>query len=126
MPSRSTARNQDRQHANNASRPRWEDSRYATADRPDTLHQRLVVFFFFQAEDGIRDSSVTGVQTCALPISPAPVSDPGPAVPDETPGSGPATGPGPAKPSKTATDKLTRLLQQIPLGDGAKDRKSVV
>src|SRR5260370_27469141 len=28
------------------------------------------VFFFFQAEDGIRDSSVTGVQTCALPISP--------------------------------------------------------
>src|SRR5260370_26446870 len=28
-----------------------------------------VVCFFFQAEDGIRDSSVTGVQTCALPIS---------------------------------------------------------
>src|SRR5260370_8105358 len=28
-----------------------------------------LVFFFFQAEDGIRDSSVTGVQTCALPIS---------------------------------------------------------
>src|SRR5260370_31808928 len=28
------------------------------------------VRFFFQAEDGIRDSSVTGVQTCALPISP--------------------------------------------------------
>src|SRR5207237_2604252 len=27
--------------------------------------------FFFQAEDGIRDSSVTGVQTCALPISQA-------------------------------------------------------
>src|SRR5260370_15139660 len=26
--------------------------------------------FFFQAEDGIRDSSVTGVQTCALPILP--------------------------------------------------------
>ena len=25
--------------------------------------------FFFQAEDGIRDWSVTGVQTCALPIS---------------------------------------------------------
>src|SRR5262249_59723243 len=29
------------------------------------------VFFFFQAEDGIRDWSVTGVQTCALPICPA-------------------------------------------------------
>src|SRR5438876_9193546 len=26
-------------------------------------------FFFFQAEDGIRDGRVTGVQTCALPIS---------------------------------------------------------
>src|SRR5437867_5029995 len=29
----------------------------------------FVVFFFFQAEDGIRDRTVTGVQTCALPIS---------------------------------------------------------
>src|SRR5437763_16734413 len=28
----------------------------------------LIFFFFFQAEDGIRDTSVTGVQTCALPI----------------------------------------------------------
>src|SRR5262249_57139048 len=28
-----------------------------------------VLLFFFQAEDGIRDWSVTGVQTCALPIS---------------------------------------------------------
>src|SRR4051794_41655930 len=28
------------------------------------------IFFFFQAEDGIRDGRVTGVQTCALPISP--------------------------------------------------------
>src|SRR6476620_6514558 len=28
-----------------------------------------VIFFFFQAEDGIRDIGVTGVQTCALPIS---------------------------------------------------------
>src|SRR5712675_2694421 len=28
-----------------------------------------IVFFFFQAEDGIRDVAVTGVQTCALPIS---------------------------------------------------------
>src|SRR5205823_10411516 len=27
------------------------------------------MFFFFQAEDGIRDKLVTGVQTCALPIS---------------------------------------------------------
>src|SRR5256886_9418209 len=32
-------------------------------------HTGCVVFFFFQAEDGIRDLTVTGVQTCALPIS---------------------------------------------------------
>src|SRR5216683_6721247 len=31
----------------------------------------MIFFFFFQAEDGIRDLIVTGVQTCALPISPA-------------------------------------------------------
>src|SRR2546430_13745366 len=35
------------------------------------------VFFFFQAEDGIRDLTVTGVQTCALPIS-SRTSGPGP------------------------------------------------
>src|SRR2546430_8921778 len=29
----------------------------------------IFLFFFFQAEDGIRDLTVTGVQTCALPIS---------------------------------------------------------
>src|SRR6266705_4845351 len=28
----------------------------------------IFFFFFFQAEDGIRDRTVTGVQTCALPI----------------------------------------------------------
>src|SRR5438067_7312251 len=44
------------------------------------------VFFFFQAEDGIRDRNVTGVQTCALPIyrvgvmsAVAPAPDGGPA-----------------------------------------------
>src|SRR5690606_41100284 len=31
-------------------------------------HCLVVFFFFFQAEDGIRDFHVTGVQTCALPI----------------------------------------------------------
>src|SRR2546430_6285791 len=34
------------------------------------LYQSCSVFFFFQAEDGIRDLTVTGVQTCALPILP--------------------------------------------------------
>src|SRR2546429_1228852 len=33
------------------------------------LYAVLIIFFFFQAEDGIRDVAVTGVQTCALPIS---------------------------------------------------------
>src|SRR6266487_5191185 len=28
----------------------------------------MIFFFFFQAEDGIRDGRVTGIQTCALPI----------------------------------------------------------
>src|SRR5882762_11869295 len=37
----------------------------------------IVYFFFFQAEDGIRDSSVTGVQTCALPISASGAGGPG-------------------------------------------------
>src|SRR2546423_15710169 len=32
------------------------------------LHIVYILFFFFQAEDGIRDKLVTGVQTCALPI----------------------------------------------------------
>src|SRR5690606_40201876 len=32
----------------------------------------LILFFFFQAEDGIRDFHVIGVQTCALPISSPP------------------------------------------------------
>src|SRR2546430_11611153 len=33
------------------------------------LNLYISCFFFFQAEDGIRDLTVTGVQTCALPIS---------------------------------------------------------
>src|SRR5438876_2033286 len=37
-----------------------------TLDEKDSL--RFHLFFFFQAEDGIRDGRVTGVQTCALPI----------------------------------------------------------
>src|SRR2546427_9517642 len=41
-----------------------------TGGQSFTLRLRShTVFFFFQAEDGIRDLTVTGVQTCALPIS---------------------------------------------------------
>src|SRR5687767_15334850 len=32
------------------------------------MSRRALIVFFFQAEDGIRDKLVTGVQTCALPI----------------------------------------------------------
>src|SRR2546422_4260934 len=39
---------------------------------------RMLSLFFFQAEDGIRDVAVTGVQTCALPISPEPRTLPSP------------------------------------------------
>src|SRR5258708_39968282 len=41
----------------------------ARLSRLAVLTHACVVFFFFQAEDGIRDDLVTGVQTCALPIS---------------------------------------------------------
>src|SRR5688572_17596373 len=34
----------------------------------DAVGEGVTEFFFFQAEDGIRDLTVTGVQTCALPI----------------------------------------------------------
>src|SRR5690606_39557435 len=39
---------------------------------PERPQARLAGLFFFQAEDGIRDFHVTGVQTCALPISTEP------------------------------------------------------
>src|SRR2546422_10240597 len=40
------------------------------AETPRQIPDKIF-FFFFQAEDGIRDVAVTGVQTCALPISTA-------------------------------------------------------
>src|SRR5260370_26880381 len=47
-----------------------EAARYDVKKRKGEFSDLVV--FFFQAEDGIRDSSVTGVQTCALPICPYP------------------------------------------------------
>src|SRR5689334_13828576 len=63
-------------------------SRWITAS---SSWKRFCLFFFFQAEDGIRDGTVTGVQTCALPIYPhcvifvrdpreAPVAELGPEI----------------------------------------------
>src|SRR2546425_3295896 len=61
-------------------------------------------FFFFQAEDGIRDKLVTGVQTCALPISPSKAAPPRPRPPSSrAPAAAPAPGP------RAAADLLTRL-----------------
>src|SRR5438067_8593816 len=40
----------------------------ACSDLNDWTLEEVYFFFFFQAEDGIRDRNVTGVQTCALPI----------------------------------------------------------
>src|SRR5438309_10199761 len=40
----------------------------------------MCLFFFFQAEDGIRDGTVTGVQTCALPIYTEGPAEPTPSV----------------------------------------------
>src|SRR5476649_3009048 len=52
----------------------------------------LLVLVFFQAEDGIRDHCVTGVQTCALPISPSSWSAAAPPLPSlADPGSTRAT-----------------------------------
>src|SRR5256885_4763572 len=48
-----------------ASSPDFSSCGWPSLDYSDDL----VCFFFFQAEDGIRDYKVTGVQTCALPIS---------------------------------------------------------
>src|SRR5690606_39547136 len=50
--------------------------------------------FFFQAEDGIRDFHVTGVQTCALPISDGILATPVETVPRAKPNPR-AAGPGP-------------------------------
>src|SRR3712207_7714094 len=49
----------------------FEDALLGFVDVVDTVVEMMqysLFFFFFQAEDGIRDIGVTGVQTCALPI----------------------------------------------------------
>src|SRR3712207_9458731 len=63
----------------------------------------MLFCFFFQAEDGIRDIGVTGVQTCALPISNGGGGGaPAPGPPKPGGGGGPPGGgggpPGPPKP----------------------------
>src|SRR5258707_12032088 len=53
----------------------WLPEENATTPPPRAacgIEDSLLKAFFFQAEDGIRDIGVTGVQTCALPISSLP------------------------------------------------------
>src|SRR5205807_6956342 len=79
-------------------------------------------FFFFQAEDGIRDYKVTGVQTCALPISSGPfIKINSTAIPDNLFESelfgyekGAFTGANNSKPGKfELADKGTLFLDEI-------------
>src|SRR5256886_5103333 len=46
-----------------------ERNQHAVRHRRVGFGTKMILSFFFQAEDGIRDLTVTGVQTCALPIS---------------------------------------------------------
>src|SRR5256886_8307680 len=49
--------------------PRWVgQERLLSGGQQQVESDRQTLLFFFQAEDGIRDLTVTGVQTCALPI----------------------------------------------------------
>src|SRR5438105_12148847 len=86
----------------------------------------ISTFFFFQAEDGIRDPLVTGVQTCALPISRT-----GGAIPPA------AQAPSPGGGGRQRRAELHRLFETSALVRGtrfarrirarwAEDRKSVV
>src|SRR3712207_9418891 len=78
--------------------------------------------FFFQAEDGIRDIGVTGVQTCALPISASATAT----------GSNLASSTGPSSPSSATRQSLassTHGSPQASISSGTSemlDRKSVV
>src|SRR5690606_41010911 len=64
----------------------------------------LFFFFFFQAEDGIRDFHVTGVQTCALPIFTYTV----PSGPNQACAAGPASQPASAPSTKPASTRCQK------------------
>src|SRR5260221_10933964 len=77
---------------------RWVFARSSAVDS-NTMHR----CFFFQAEDGIRDHCVTGVQTCALPIS-----DGGGVWPSQSAGMLPADWDGQTPPPSGAPNPLVR------------------
>src|SRR2546422_402730 len=78
-----------------------------------------LVFFFFQAEDGIRDVAVTGVQTCALPISSrVPVTV---ARAEQRPVPYELSGTGTVEPRQTASvqAQVTGILTRVAFHEGA-------
>src|SRR5207245_4654966 len=85
------------------------------------------IFFFFQAEDGIRDATVTGVQTCALPICNGRRRGRGRQRTGWSGGDARARGGGKAEPSLrscTALRSHKRRLHSQTWSRGAGDRKS--
>src|SRR2546430_11365751 len=86
----------------------------------------LDLFFFFQAEDGIRDLTVTGVQTCALPILRFSGGVARDTVPMRTPKPVPAV-PMPARKPATSSPPGKAFENTISSSPAAyTDRKSVV
>src|SRR2546422_9852358 len=71
----------------------------------------IVSFFFFQAEDGIRDVAVTGVQTCALPIS------------RRSSGAGSSRKPGPAGSRSCATARTPTISRAGSTGRGMRSEE---
>ena len=97
----------------------------------ESISLTFCFLFFFQAEDGIRDSPVTGVQTCALPICAAPPDERNCIEEPEALSHG---APDPCSSNKTASlaDQSRHLARRIPARarylavSQGKDRKSVV
>src|SRR6266536_2339622 len=74
-------------------------------------------FFFFQAEDGIRDPLVTGVQTCALPISARPARRVAGAAGRDSDAGGDAQ----PEPSRRGGDRGLRRARDPPSAGGIKE-----
>src|SRR5438105_10203630 len=82
--------------------------------------------FFFQAEDGIRDPLVTGVQTCALPICAAGVGEPGPVARGADARVRPPAAPGEAGVRRRARpDPLLRGVRAEPAGRARSEERRV-
>src|SRR5258708_27663931 len=84
----------------------------------------FIFFFFFQAEDGIRDDLVTGVQTCALPIYAPSLEDY--AADPMADGARSDTAPGMRRPRARRARDRGSPPPSLPWARRGRDRKSVV